>query len=148
MRKQIIGLVAGLIFGLGLAISQMISQQKVLAFLDLFGNWDPSLALVMGGAVAVTALLFRLVLRRPQPLFDSKFFLPGNNGVDLPLIVGSALFGVGWGLGGFCPGPGLASLSLGRIEPFVFVATLIAGSLVYKWISAKKLTGNDISLDR
>lgn len=137
MRKQIIGLVAGLVFGLGLAISQMISQQKVLAFLDIFGHWDPSLAFVMGGAVAVTALLFRFVLRRPQPLFDSKFYLPGNNNIDKPLVIGSALFGVGWGLGGFCPGPALASLSIGRIEPFVFVTTLIVGSLVYKWLSAK-----------
>jgi uncharacterized protein len=138
MNKKIIGLAAGLLFGMGLAVSQMISQEKVLGFLDIFGRWDPSLAFVMGGAVAVTALLFRLVLRRPQPLLDSKFHLSADlHGIDARLVIGSALFGIGWGLGGFCPGPGLASLSLGRIEPFIFVATLIAGSLVCKWVLAR-----------
>ena len=138
MRQLLSGLIAGLLFGLGLAISQMISQQKVLSFLDIFGNWDPSLAFVMGGAVAVTALLSRLVLRRTRPFFERKFYLPASSAIDRPLIVGSALFGVGWGLGGFCPGPGLASLSLGRVEPWVFVATLIIGSLACKWLSATK----------
>ncbi len=134
MNKKMIGLVAGLLFGMGLAISQMISQQKVLGFLDLFGNWDPSLAFVMGGAVGVTALLFRVVLRRPQPLLDSKFHLGDTSTVDRPLVIGSALFGIGWGLGGYCPGPGLASLASFQIEPVVFVAALIIGSLASKWL--------------
>ena len=116
----------------------MISQQKVRSFLDIFGNWDPSLAFVMGGAVAVTALLSRLVLRRTRPFFERKFYLPDSSAIDRPLIVGSALFGVGWGLGGFCPGPGPGLASLGRVEPWAFVATLIIGSLTCKWLSATK----------
>ena len=138
MQKKLIGLVAGVIFGLGLAISQMISQEKVLGFLDLFGNWDPSLAFVMAGAVGVTVVLFRFVLRRRQPVFDGKFHLSRDSGVDKHLAIGSALFGIGWGLGGFCPGPALASLSLGQIEPVIFVLALIAGSLAYKWFAEKQ----------
>ena len=138
MQKKLIGLVAGVIFGLGLAISQMISQEKVLGFLDFFGNWDPSLAFVIAGAVGVTAVLFRFVLRRRQPLFDGKFHLSRDSGVDKHLAIGSALFGIGWGLGGFCPGPALASLSLGQIEPVIFVLALIAGSLAYKWFAEKQ----------
>ncbi|MEP6656113.1 MAG: YeeE/YedE family protein [Betaproteobacteria bacterium] len=137
MPRLFSGLIAGLLFGLGLAISQMISQQKVLSFLDIFGKWDPTLLFVMGGAVAVTALLSRVVLRRPRPLFERKFYLPDSSAIDRPLVVGSALFGIGWGLGGFCPGPGFASLALGRIEPWVFVATLVIGSQACKWLSSK-----------
>ncbi len=140
MQKNLSALIAGILFGLGLAISQMISQQKVIGFLDLFGNWDPSLAFVMGGAVAVTALLFRFVLRRPNPVFEEKFYVPQTNNIDAPLIVGSTLFGFGWGIVGFCPGPAFASLSLGHIEPYLFVAALIAGSLAAKYLVPAKFT--------
>jgi uncharacterized protein len=140
MQKNLSALIAGILFGLGLAISQMISQQKVIGFLDLFGNWDPSLAFVMGGAVAVTALLFRFVLRRPNPVFEEKFYVPQTNNIDAPLILGSTLFGIGWGIAGFCPGPAFASLSLGRSEPYLFVAALIAGSLAAKYLVPAKFT--------
>jgi uncharacterized protein len=140
MQKNLFALLAGIVFGLGLAISQMISQKKVIGFLDLFGNWDPSLALVMGGAVGVTALLFRFVLRRPNPIFEEKFYIPERNNVDAPLIIGSALFGIGWGIAGFCPGPAFASLSTGRIEPLLFVLALVAGSLAGKYLVPAKFT--------
>jgi uncharacterized membrane protein YedE/YeeE len=138
MQKNLFALLAGIVFGLGLAISQMISQKKVIGFLDLFGNWDPSLALVMGGAVGVTALLFRFVLRRPNPIFEEKFYVPDRNNIDAPLVIGSALFGIGWGIAGFCPGPAFASLSVGRIEPVLFVLALVAGSLAAKYLIPAK----------
>ncbi len=140
MQKKIFSLIAGVLFGLGLAISQMISQKKVIGFLDLFGDWDPSLALVMGGAVGVTALLFRLVLRRPNPVFEQKFYVPTAHNIDAPLILGSALFGIGWGIAGFCPGPAFASLALGRMEPIIFVVALVVGSVAAKYLVPSKFT--------
>ncbi|MGB8599088.1 MAG: DUF6691 family protein [Burkholderiales bacterium] len=140
MQKNLMSLIAGVLFGLGLAISQMISQKKVIGFLDIFGNWDPSLALVMGGAVGVTALLFRFVLRRPNPVFEDKFYVPEKDNIDTPLIIGSALFGIGWGIAGFCPGPAFASLSIGRIEPVLFVLALVGGSLAGKYLVPAKFT--------
>lgn len=140
MQKKLSSLIAGILFGLGLAISQMISQKKVIGFLDIFGNWDPSLALVMGGAVGVTALLFRFVLRRSNPVFEDKFYVPESNNIDAPLILGSALFGIGWGIAGFCPGPAFASLSIGRMEPLLFVLALVAGSLAGKYLVPAKFT--------
>lgn len=120
---------AGVLFGLGLAVSQMVNPAKVMDFLDVAGNWDPSLALVMGGAVAVTLIAFRLAGRRGRPAFDARFFTPEKTRIDLPLVAGSAVFGIGWGLAGYCPGPGLASLSVGNVEALVFVAAMVAGSL-------------------
>ncbi len=99
------------------------------AFLDVTGNWDPSLALVMGGALAVTLIAFRLVLKRPRPLFEGEFHLPRLTRVDRRLLAGAAIFGVGWGLAGYCPGPGLAALSQLTLEAAAFVAAMIAGSL-------------------
>jgi uncharacterized membrane protein YedE/YeeE len=110
---------AGLLFGIGLWLSGMANPRKVLDFLDVTGDWDPSLLLVMGGAVAVTAAAFRPLLKR-QPM-DFK------SGIDAPLIAGAALFGVGWGIGGYCPGPALTALANLSAEVFVFVAAMIAG---------------------
>jgi uncharacterized membrane protein YedE/YeeE len=127
--RSLIGLVSGLLFGAGLAISGMIQPAKVLSFLDVAGAWDPSLALVMAGALAVTFAGYRLALSRPQPLYDSKFHLPTASRVDARLLAGAALFGLGWGLGGYCPGPALAAaggLSQGTL---VFLAGLVAGTL-------------------
>ena len=112
---------AGLLFGIGLWISGMANPRKVLDFLDVAGNWDPSLLLVMGGAVAVTLIFFRPLLRR-RPL-DFK------NEVDIPLIAGAAIFGIGWGIGGYCPGPALTALSNLSAEALVFVAAMVAGGL-------------------
>jgi uncharacterized membrane protein YedE/YeeE len=132
--RGITALMSGVIFGLGLAISQMINPAKVTGFLDVTGNWDPSLALVMGGAVAVTFIAFRLTRRSGTPLFDSMFHRPGKTRIDAPLVLGSAVFGVGWGLSGYCPGPGIATLVTGSSEALVFVAAMIAGSFACRLI--------------
>ena len=131
-------LAAGLLFGLGLAISQMVNPRKVLDFLDVTGNWDPSLALVMAGAVGVTMLAFRFVLKRKQPLFDGEFHLPRLTKLDRRLLVGSGVFGIGWGIGGYCPGPGIAALSAGSVEALVFVAGMALGSVLYRRFAAPR----------
>lgn len=128
MQRDLAALLAGLLFGLGLAVAQMTNPLKVLAFLDIFGNWDPSLGLVMGGAVAVTLLGFRIILRQPAPLFDTKFHLPTRRDLDRDLIAGAALFGTGWGIAGFCPGPAVAALAYGSLEPVLFVGAMLVGA--------------------
>ena len=114
---------AGLLFGVGLWLSGMANPRKVLDFLDVAGDWDPSLLLVMGGAVAVTAMFFRPLLQRKEITFD-------KTAVDAPLVAGAALFGLGWGLGGYCPGPALTALSNLSSEALVFVAAMIAGGIL------------------
>lgn len=126
----------GLIFGVGIAISGMANPAKVLNFFDVAGIWDPSLIFVMGGAVVVAFLGYRVVLLRPAPIIDAKFHLPDNPRIDVRLLGGSALFGVGWGISGFCPGGALPALGTGRIEVFAFVAALIAGIFAAKGLMA------------
>ena len=121
---------AGALFGVGLGVAGMTSPAKVQAFLDFFGDWDPSLALVMVGAIAVH-VLGRLVVRRSAPLFDTRFHLPTRNDLDRPLVLGAALFGVGWGLGGFCPGPGIVSLASGTLDAVVFVGAMAVGMALH-----------------
>lgn len=130
--KALTALVCGLMLGFGLALSGMTDTAKVLGFLDISGDWVPDLAFVMGGAVAVTALAFALVLRRPKPLFADTFSLPQSRAVDGRLIVGTALFGMGWGLYGYCPGPALTALPYGHTSTLVFVASMLAGM----WLAA------------
>lgn len=137
MKRNISALIAGLLFGVGLAASHMVEPVKVLGFLDIFGRWDPSLLLVMFGAVAVTLVAFRLILRRRAPLFASQFYLPTRTAFDRPLIVGSAIFGIGWGLAGYCPGPGIAALGLGTREAPVFIIALAAGSFTHQWVTRR-----------
>ena len=135
MNRILAGALCGVLFGVGLAMAQMIDPNKVLAFLDLAGAWDPSLVLVMGGGAGVTALLFPWVLHRSRPRLDSRFHLPAKRQVDGQLLSGAALFGIGWGLAGYCPGPALVALTLGTAEPWLFVAAMIAGSLACKvWL--------------
>ncbi len=126
----------GLIFGVGISISGMANPAKVLNFFDIAGTWDPSLVFVMGGAVVVAFFGYRIVLRRPAPVLDAKFHLPDNPGIDARLLGGSALFGVGWGIAGFCPGGALPALGTGQIDVFVFVAALIAGIFAAKGLMA------------
>ncbi len=135
--RLILSYLIGLVFGIGIALSGMINPAKVLNFFDVAGTWDPSLAFVMGGALIVTALGYRLVLRRPAPLLSAKFQLPTRRDLDLPLIGGSAVFGVGWGIAGFCPGGALPALGTGRAEVFIFVAALLAGIIAAKVLQAK-----------
>ena len=130
-KQTLTALLAGFIFGLGLAISQMIDPNKVLNFLDFAGNWDPSLVLVLGGAVITTTLAYRFILARPKPLLDDDFHLPLKKAVDGKLIIGAILFGIGWGLIGYCPGPAVASLGFGHQEPLLAVIAMLCGMLVY-----------------
>lgn len=135
MPKMLVNLFAGTLFGLGLTISGMVNPQKVIGFLDFAGDWDPTLAFVMGGAVLVAMPAFRLILRRPHPILADDFDLPTRKDVDGRLLGGAALFGVGWGLAGFCPGPAVTALASGLLPVFAFVAAMIAGMAAYKWIS-------------
>lgn len=135
MKENFMALLAGLLFGLGLGVSQMIDRDRVLGFLDVTGVWDPTLLFVLGGAVAVTIIAFRFVLRRSQPIWAEQFHLPTKKDIDKPLIIGAALFGIGWGIAGYCPGPGIAALVLGIWNPVLFVIAFIAGSLTYRYYS-------------
>ena len=129
----------GLIFGIGILISGMANPAKVLNFFDVAGNWDPSLIFVMGSALVVTFIGYRIVLRRPAPIIDATFHLPDNPRIDARLLGGAAVFGVGWGIAGFCPGGALPALGSGRFEVIVFVAALVAGIFAAKALMA--LTG-------
>jgi uncharacterized membrane protein YedE/YeeE len=120
----------GLVFGAGIAISGMGNPAKVLNFFDVFGTWDPSLLLVMASALIVTFIGYRFVLKRPAPVFDLKFHLPAKRDLDLPLVAGSAIFGIGWGIAGFCPGGAIPALGLGQPTPVLFVAAMIGGILL------------------
>ena len=133
MMQPLVSLMAGLVFGLGLAIAEMTNPLKVLAFLDLAGDWDPSLAFVMGGAVTVTALAFRFILRRPVPFYGERFHLPTLTQIDRKLLVGAALFGIGWGLAGYCPGPALATVLSGNSEAWLFVPAMLVGGALQHW---------------
>jgi len=122
----------GLVFGLGLIVSGMSTPGKVLAFLDLAGAWNPSLALVMAGAVTIAAAAFRLAGKRPRTLLGQPFSVPAIGRVDRRLIAGSALFGIGWGLAGICPGPALTLLGAGRSEGALFVIAMLAGMTIFE----------------
>lgn len=123
----LVNLALGLLFGVGLVISGMADPAKVLNFLDLLGTWDPSLAFVMGGAVIVAFVGYRLVLTRDRPILGSTFHLPTRNDIDAQVIAGPALFGIGWGLGGFCPGPALTAFGLGATGTLAFLPAMILG---------------------
>lgn len=125
---------SGLLFGLGLTISGMINPTKVIGFLDVAGNWDPSLALVMASGLAVTVPGFHFILKQKRPLFETKFFLPGKADIDLRLIGGAVLFGIGWGLAGLCPGPALAGVASLDSSVLSFVAAMLAGMLLHYFL--------------
>jgi uncharacterized membrane protein YedE/YeeE len=127
-------LIAGLIFGAGLLLSGMANPAKVLNFLDIAGQWDPSLAFVMGGAVVVTAIGYRLVFRRGTPMLDETFHLPTARQIDGKLIIGATIFGIGWGLVGLCPGPALVSLLLASPAIFAFVPAMLIGVIIASWL--------------
>ena len=131
-------LAAGTVFGLGLAVAQMTDPRKVLGFLDVAGAWDASLLFVMGGAVVLAAAGFRAVLRRPAPRWDTRFHVSTRRGIDAPLLLGAVLFGIGWGLAGYCPGPALASLAFGNAEALWFLPAMLAGMALQRWRSAPR----------
>jgi uncharacterized membrane protein YedE/YeeE len=130
--KSLAGLLCGLLFGLGLAVSGMTDTNRVLGFLDLFGDWQPALLLVMGSAVAVTLIGFRLVLRSPKPFFELSFYLPQTRDINGQLLAGAGLFGIGWGVYGYCPGPAVSALLYGERDTLLFVVAMIVGM----WLAA------------
>lgn len=130
MKQNAAAFGIGAIFAAGLAIAGMTKPSKILGFLDISGAWDASLAFVMLGAIAVHFIAFRLVMRRSAPLFDIKFHVPTRKDIDLRLVLGAALFGVGWALGGFCPGPGLVALGGGSLNAVVFIIGMTTGMLL------------------
>ena len=137
MKKQFIAAaaVSGALFGIGLAMSGMTDANRVLGFLDVFGKFDPALILVLGGAVLTTLVLFRWVLSSSAPLFAHDFQLSTLKKLDSKLLIGAALFGVGWGVAGYCPGPALAGLGVGSTEALWFVPAMLAGMLLHRWAS-------------
>lgn len=137
MSARLVLLLAGAMFGAGLTISGMTLPERVLGFLDITGAWNPSLALVMVGAIAVHIVLYRVVRRRRAPLFDERFHIPTRRDVDGRLLAGAAVFGAGWGIAGFCPGPALASAAAGSFPAILFVAAMTAGILLEHVTSAK-----------
>ncbi|MBL8644003.1 MAG: YeeE/YedE family protein [Rhodospirillaceae bacterium] len=127
MGQVIMALLCGALFGGGLTVSGMINPAKIVSFLDIAGDWDPSLILVMAGAVGITAIGYRLTFGRAQPIFSDRFSLPTAADIDARLLTGAAIFGIGWGLGGYCPGPALAGLFQGAPETLTFLATMCVG---------------------
>lgn len=132
MRKSLPGLLAGLIFGAGLALSDMVNPARVQDFLDVAGDWDPTLAFVTGAALMPSAFAYLVRRRMNRPLLEGRFSIPESRVVDRPLLLGAALFGIGWGLVGFCPGPALASLVLGAWQPWLFVLAMLAGMALHR----------------
>lgn len=145
MQRLLLAGLLGLIFGTGIAVSGMINPAKVLNFFDIAGTWDSSLVLVMGSALTVTFIGYRLVFRRDQPVLDQQFHLPTKKELDVPLIAGSAVFGIGWGIAGFCPGGAIPALGLGDISAFGFVGAMIVGILAARSLRpllTKRVTQN------
>ena len=127
MQRTILAGLIGIVFGTGIAVSGMSNPAKVLNFFDVAGTWDPSLLLVDDSALLVTSIGYRFVLRRPKPVLEARFHLPTNRRIDMPLIAGAAVFGIGWGISGFCPGGAIPALGLGEVTAWAFVGAMMAG---------------------
>lgn len=141
MIFTLMALLSGLVFGLGLLLSGMANPEKVLGFLDLAGPWDPSLALVMAGAIAVGVIAFRLAASRQLSLLGTEFRLPSKTDIDRRLVIGSLLFGAGWGLAGFCPGPALVAVGAGQIKAVVFVVAMLIGMALFTLLEKRRPAG-------
>lgn len=135
IARILASILCGVLFGIGLVISDMVNPARVLAFLDVTGSWDPSLALVMGGALVPSTIAYAIRARRRRPAFDTQFHVPANTGIDRKLVAGAVVFGLGWGLVGLCPGPAVAALVTGRWEPALFAAALLVGMFGYRLAS-------------
>jgi uncharacterized membrane protein YedE/YeeE len=142
VRKLLPPLASGFLFGMGLTVSGMTDPQRVRGFLDIFGDWDPTLAFVMGGAVLVMAIAWRLQARMAKPVFGEKFSLPDRTDLDLRLLTGAVVFGIGWGISGLCPGPAVASLALSPVHAIPFVAAMLAGMLLQKFTMERKVSNS------
>ena len=132
MRDWLPALLVGALFGAGLVVSDMVNPARVQAFLDVTGAWDPTLAFVMGAALAPSGAAYLLRRRMDRPLLAERFSIPDNRRLDRRLLIGAALFGIGWGLVGFCPGPALAALAFGAWQPILFVAAMLAGMVIHR----------------
>lgn len=132
MSGHISAYFCGLLFGIGLAISGMVDPDRVIGFLNLTGQWDPTLILVMGSALVVNLIGYQLIFKRGKPFLTDKFHLPISTQVDGPLLIGSILFGMGWGLGGYCPGPAITSIAFGATEPLIFMTAMIVGAMLFE----------------
>ncbi|KIN62884.1 YeeE/YedE-like protein [Sulfitobacter noctilucicola] len=139
--KLIVLYLIGLVFGVGISISGMANPAKVLNFFDIAGSWDPSLIFVMGGALVTTFIGYKLVFGRSEPVFEGDFSVPTSRTIDLKLVGGSAVFGIGWGIAGFCPGGALPALGTGRWEVFAFVGAVIVGIFLAKWFQNRQPAG-------
>ena len=133
MKSSIASFVVGVLFALGLGLSGMTQPQKVVGFLNIFGEWDASLLFVMVGAISIHFFSYRWIIKRPSPLLSPKWMVPDKNEITPALVVGSLLFGMGWGLAGYCPGPAITSLASFDARVFVFVGSLFAGMAVFNW---------------
>jgi uncharacterized protein len=140
MRETIAGVLTGFVFGLGLCLSRMTDPAVVQGFLDLAGAWDPTLVFVMAGGIAVTFVGYRFVLRQKKPLWAGTFSLPAPGVIDAPLLSGAVIFGIGWGLSGYCPGPAVVSLASGRRGIILFVVAMLAGMTAVRWIRTSRST--------
>jgi uncharacterized membrane protein YedE/YeeE len=132
MTRALIALIAGALFGGGLVVSDMVNPARVLAFLDIFGSWDPALAFVMGGAIIPSAIAYWFSQKLARPIADETFFVPENRTIDTRLVIGALIFGAGWGLAGYCPGPAIAGLVFGDWQPIVFVLAMLAGMWLHR----------------
>lgn len=137
MKNAIASLIVGFIFAIGLGVSGMTQPQKVIGFLDLFGQWDPSLIFVMAGAVIVHFVTYRLIRKRTSPLFSTQWHVPTKKEITPALVIGAFIFGVGWALGGFCPGPAVTSLASFESRPVIFVISMIVGMIAFKLLDKK-----------
>ncbi len=141
MKRLLPGLLIGLLFGAGLALSDMINPARVLAFLDIAGSWDPTLAFVMAGALVPSAIGYWLSRRMKRPILERDFRIPPNRAVEPQLLAGAALFGIGWGLVGFCPGPAIAALGFGVWQPWLFVLAMLGGMAVHRSYADRRRAG-------
>jgi uncharacterized membrane protein YedE/YeeE len=141
--KPLVALACGTLFGAGLTLAGMTDPARVIGFLDVLGDWDPALAVVMAGALAVSLPAFQWARRHPQPLLDVRFFLPERTRIDADLVLGSALFGVGWGIAGICPGPALAGLASGLPQLLMFVAAMAIGMALRSWRVRQRIQAGD-----
>jgi uncharacterized membrane protein YedE/YeeE len=137
MKQNLIALLCGIIFGIGLSLSHMINPNKVLNFLDITGNWDPSLIFVMMGALAVAFFSFKWIIKRPAPLLAESFHISRKSSVDKPLILGAAIFGIGWGMSGYCPGPAVAGLGLLSLESAIMIVAIFLGFFAFNRFFAR-----------
>lgn len=137
MKNSIVALLVGFIFAIGLGVAGMTQPAKVVGFLDIFGSWDPSLMFVMAGAIAVHFITYKLIRKRTKPVFDIKWHVPTSKEVTPTLMVGAFLFGIGWGLGGLCPGPAITALASFEVRPFIFILSMIIGMYLYRLVDKK-----------